>query len=151
MILFVLSVLFFLFICDNNDNIVVDSKNKIHVTYNKNKTISFDDFSKGFKENRVITVENKSNKNITYDIRWYKVTNILKKQNDFLYEMECSGKECKTLGISQIPVVDAPVLEEIKIRPKQKQVFTIKFTYKGSEKDAKFTGELRPVENKSND
>ena len=133
-------LLIFLIIFSNRDN--KDNNELINVEYKNGKVISYNKFDNSFKEKRTIIVENKNNFTVNYSLKWYKVTNTLKKQNNFLYEISCTGDRCKELGTSQIPVVDAPVFEQVKIRPNSKQVYTINIIYKGKEKKVKFKGKL---------
>lgn len=125
-----------------------EKMNDLKITYSKGKVLSFDDFSKNFKQERTITVVNKTKVNKTYSLEWSNVENSLKKQNVFLYEIKCKGDRCATLGKSQVPVASAKVFPQVLIKPGSKQVYTVKFNYSGSEKNVKFKGTLQVVSKK---
>lgn len=126
-----------------------EKMNDLDITYSKGKVLSYDNFSKSFSDKRTITVKNNSKQNKTYSLEWVDVNNTLKKQNKFLYEIECSGDRCATLGKSQIPVAGAKVFPQVLIKPGSKQVYTVKLNYSGSEKDVKFKGTLQVYSEKT--
>ena len=119
-----------------------DSKTDLKVNYNDGKEISQKNFTKKFEIKKEFVVTNKTDKEKKYDIVWKNTTNTLKEQNKFLYKIDCEGPNCQTLGESQVPVTDAPVITDITIKPNQKQKYTAIFYYKGSEKNVDFDGEL---------
>ena len=116
--------------------------NGLKISYSKSNLLSFNNFNNKFKEKMVITIENISNENKTYSLEWIDIVNKLKKQNVFLYEIECSGDRCATLGKSQVPIVGITVFPQCLIESGKKQKYTIIFTYSGSEKNANFKGKL---------
>ena len=119
-----------------------EKMNDLKVTYS-DKEISFNNFSKPFKAEQTITIENTSKENKTYSLEWSDVSNTLKKQNVFLYEIKCEGERCATLGKSQVPVASSVVYTQALIEGHKKQTYTIIFNYNGSEKNAKFKGNLK--------
>ena len=122
----------------------------LKVTYSDGEVIKYNDFSKKFKKTRKITIENTSNKPITYDMRWFNVQNTLTKQDKFTYEINCKGDNCQTSGKSPMPASDFPIFINTIIESKKKLVYTISIEFKGSEKKVNFTGELRPLVISSN-
>lgn len=119
-----------------------DSAYNIKSSYSDGRLIVFDSFSKNFTSGRTITVKNKSNKTMTYSLEWEGVSNTLKKQNAFLYELVCDEEDCAHLGKSQVPVTDFSINDKVTIGAHKTHKYKVIFTYKGSEKDAKFIGEL---------
>ena len=71
--------------------------------------------------------------------------NELKKQNAFLYEIECKGNRCATLGKSQVPAISTVIFPQVLIEPGESQEYTIIFNYIGSEKNAKFAGNFNII------
>lgn len=140
---FILLVLIgiFLFIKFTNDD-----KSHIAVTYKPNSKIEYNDFSKKFEDKRTITVKNTSKEDVKYDLRWFNVENTLTKQNKFIYSITCKGKKCDELGISQVPVADAPVFTNLTLAPGETHVLSVSIKNIDTDKDVKFTGELKPVE-----
>lgn len=132
-----------IFLIKGNVNDKNDQMNGLKIHYDSGKVIKFNNFKKGFTKKNIITVENTTNENKTYSLEWVKVNNKLKKQNVFLYEIECTGERCATLGKSQVPVAGAKVYTQVLIGPKTKQTYTVIFTYDGSEKDVSFDGTLQ--------
>lgn len=116
----------------------------LYVEYSNGTLVKYDDFSKKFTDTRTITIRNNTKDFKIYSLRWKNLNNTLKKQNLFLYEIKCEGDSCQTISPSQIPPSNANVIvfSDIFLEMKQEQKFTIKFIYKGSEKDAKFSGDL---------
>lgn len=139
--LIIIICIVFLVRCGVNDK--DDQMNGLKIHYDSGKMIKFNNFKKDFTNKRTITVENTTKENKTYSLEWVKVTNDLKKQNVFLYEIECTGERCATLGKSQVPVAGAKVYTQVLIEPKSKQTYDVKFTYNGSEKGVKFAGALQ--------
>ena len=130
-----------LLLCCNKES----SASNLKTTYSKGRTITYDKFSKKFKETRTITLENTSDEPIIYDLRWFKVENTLTKQDKFVYEISCKGDGCQSISPSTLPASDFPLFANIKLDGNKKHVYTISINFKGSEKKAKFTGELRPL------
>ena len=137
--LLVLGVILFLIFGGGNKT---EKMNDLKVTYSDGEVMKYGNFKKGFTDERTITVENTSNENKTFSLEWSKVSNKLKEQNKFTYEIKCTGDRCAELGKSQIPVAGAIVYPQVLIEAGKKQVYTIKLTYTGSE-DASFTGSLK--------
>ena len=121
----------------------IDSMNDLKITYNKGQTIQYSNFKKNFTEERTITVKNTSKESRTFSLEWEGVENTLTKQNNFTYEIKCTGDRCATLGMSQVPVAGFKVYQLVLIEGGQTQTYTVIFTYKGSEKKAHFTGRLK--------
>ena len=121
------------------------SKEDLKVTYSKGEEFAYTKFTKKFDDKRTITIENKTDKQVTYDLRWYNVQNTLTKQDKFVYEITCKGEACQTIGESQMPGSAYPIFINIVIGPKKKHVYTVSLKYKGSEKKVKFTGILKPL------
>lgn len=134
-------IIIFILLSGYKDN----SVDSLKTTYSDGKTITYSKFTKKFKETRTITIENTSNKQMTYDLRWFKVENTLAKQDDLIYEISCKGDNCQSMASSVLPTSDFPLFVNVKIDSNKKQVYTISLRYKGSEKKAKFTGELKPL------
>ena len=122
--------------CNKTENI-----NDLKITYS-DKKVTFNDFSKDFKVEQTITIENTGKENKTYSLEWSDVKNTLVKQNAFTYEIKCSGDRCATLGVSQVPVASATVYNQVLIEGGSKQGYNIIYNYKGSDK-GKFTGKLK--------
>ena len=137
--LLVLGVILFLIFGGGNKT---EKMNDLKVTYSDGEVMKYGNFKKGFTDERTITVENTSNENKTFSLECSKVSNKLKEQNKFTYEIKCTGDRCAELGKSQIPVAGAIVYPQVLIEAGKKQVYTIKLTYTGSE-DASFTGSLK--------
>ena len=115
--------------------------NDLKITYS-DKSVTFNDFSKDFKVEQTITIENISSESKTYSLEWSDVKNTLKKQNAFTYEIKCTGDRCATLGKSQVPVTSATVYQQVLIEGGSKQGYTIIYNYSGSDK-GRFSGKLR--------
>ena len=122
-----------------------NSVDSLKTTYSDGKTITYSKLTKKFKDTRKITIKNTSNKPIIYDLRWFNVQNTLTKQDDLLYEISCKGDGCQSITSSVLPTSDFPLFVNIKLDANKKHVYTISLRYKGSEKKAKFTGELKPL------
>lgn len=120
-----------------------DSMNDLKITYSNGQNIKFSNFNKNFTEERTITVKNTSNENRTFSLEWEGVKNNINKQNQFTYEISCTGDRCATLGTSQVPVAGFKVYQQVLIEGGKTQTYTIKFNYKGSEKNADFQGKLK--------
>ncbi len=112
------------------------------IEYSDGTFVKYDDFSKKFTDTRTITIKNNTGNVKVYSLRWRNMINTIKEQNLFLYEIKCEGYECKSITPSQIPPVDVPIFSDIYLEAMQSQKYTIKFIYKGSEKGAKFSGDL---------
>ena len=123
-------------ICNKTEKI-----NDLKITYS-DKSVTFNDFSKDFREKQTITIENTSEENKTYSLEWSDVKNTLVKQNAFTYEIKCTGDRCATLGTSQVPVTSATVYQQVLIEGNSHQGYTIIYNYKGSDK-GRFTGRLK--------
>ena len=121
------------------------SANSLKTTYSGGTAITYEQFTKKFSKTRKITIENTSNNLVIYDLRWFKVENTLANQNNFMYEITCEGEGCQSISSSSLPASDFPLFANIKLEGKKKHVYTISLKFKGSEKKAKFTGELRPL------
>lgn len=126
-----------------------DKVNDLVVNYSKGEEIKFHKFSKNFKETRTITIKNTSKEPKTYSLEWIDVTNTLKKQNKFVYEIKGSGDRVAELGKSQVPVADSVVFTQVLIEAEKTQTYTITFTYSGNE-DANFTGKLKVKSREAN-
>ncbi len=122
-----------------------NSSEGLKVTYSDEKVIKYNKFAKNFKKTRTITIENTSDKPVVYDLRWFNVQNTLSKQDKFTYEVTCKGDNCQTSGKSPMPASDFPIFINATLEGKKKLVYTISMKFKGSEKNVKFTGELRPL------
>ena len=122
-----------------------DSTSSLKATYSDGKAISYDKFTKKFNKTRKITIENTSSKPVIYDLRWFKVENTLAKQDKFVYEISCKGDGCQSISPSTLPASDFPLFANIKLEGNKKHEYTISLKFKGSEKKAKFTGELKPL------
>ena len=123
-------------ICNTTEKI-----NDLEIAYS-DKRVTFNNFSKNFKVEQTITIENTSKESKTYSLEWSEVKNTLVKQNAFTYEIKCSGDRCATLGTSQVPVASAKVYQQVLIESGKIQEYKIIFTYTGSDK-GKFTGKLK--------
>lgn len=120
-----------------------ETMNDLKITYKDGQTIKFSNFSKDFTEQKTITVTNTSKENKTFSLEWEGVENNLEKQNNFTYEIKCTGDRCATLGTSQVPVAGFKVYQQVLIEPGKTQTYTIVFSYKGSEKKVSFEGRLK--------
>lgn len=85
---------------------------------------------------------NNSDTLISVTMKWVMVDNKLKDQNKFLYEISCKGDNCMSITPSQVPVADSPVFTDMYIELYNRQEYTIKIKYTGSEKNASFRGKL---------
>ena len=131
------------FFIRNNYQNKNDKMNDLKISYSDGKDIKFNSFTNNFTEERTITVENISKENKTYSLEWTDINNTLSKQNNFTYEIKCSGSRCAELGKSQVPVASSVVYQQVLIEPSKKQEYKIIFTYNGSEKKANFKGKLK--------
>ena len=122
--------------CNKTENI-----NDLKITYS-DKKVTFNDFSKDFKVEQTITIENTSKENKTYSLEWSEVKNTLSKQNVFTYEIKCTGDRCATLGKSQVPVASAKVYNQVLIESGKTQEYKVIYTYTGTDK-GKFSGKLK--------
>ncbi len=119
----------------------LEEKNDLKITYS-NEEISFKDFSDSFEKSITIKVENLCNENRTYSLEWTDVSNSLKIQNKFTYEIKCTGDRCATLLTSQVPVAGFKVFPQVLIEGGKTQTYNIEFKYNGSEKGVHFKGKL---------
>lgn len=126
----------------NNYRSKTDYISDLKIHYNDGKIINYHNFNKSFSKKRVITIENRGDKDYTYSLEWMEVKNTLKEQNKFLYEIKCSGDRCAELGKSGVPVASAKVYTQVLIEAHKKQTYTVTFTFTGSEKNAVFKGNL---------
>ena len=121
----------------------VDSMNDLKITYNDGKVMKFSNFEKDFTTEKTITVKNESKENKTFSLEWEGVENSLQKQNNFTYEIKCTGPRCATLGTSQVPVAGFKVFPQVLIEAGKTQTYTVSLKYKGSEKNVSFKGSLK--------
>ena len=128
--------LFLVLRCNKTEKI-----NDLKISYS-DKSVTFNDFSKDFKVEQTITIENTSKENKTYSLEWSDVKNTLVKQNAFTYEIKCTGDRCATLGTSQVPVTSATVYKQVLIEGNSSQGYTIIYNYSGSDK-GRFSGKLK--------
>lgn len=138
----------FLLIRENYNN-KHDKMNDLTITYKEGKIINIKKFKKKFTEKRTITIKNNSKENKAYSLEWKDVSNSLEKQDKFIYKINCTGDRCATLGISQVPVVGFQVYPQVLIEAGKTQTYTVELKYNGSEKDAKFKGQLVVYSEKS--
>ena len=136
-IILVIGIVLFLLLGSNKTEKINDLK----ITYS-DKNVTFNDFSKDFRVEQTITIENTSKENKTYSLEWSDIKNTLVKQNTFTYEIKCTGDRCATLGKSQVPVTSATVYQQVLIEGGSKQGYTIIYNYSGSDK-GRFTGKLK--------
>ena len=136
-IILVIGIVLFLLLGSNKTEKINDLK----ITYS-DKNVTFNDFSKDFRVEQTITIENTSKENKTYSLEWSDIKNTLVKQNTFTYEIKCTGDRCATLGKSQVPVTSATVYQQVLIEGGSKQGYTIIYNYSGSDK-GRFSGKLR--------
>lgn len=141
----IVAILLLLAICllVTKENQNKDEVNGLKIEYSKGKLISFNKFNKNFKEERKITVENNTKENKTYSLEWIELTNELKEQSNFVYEIKCEGDRGATLNKTGVPGSDTVVFPQCLIESGKKQEFTIIFENKGSENEAKFSGILQ--------
>ncbi len=116
--------------------------NDLKINYSKGEEVKLTKFKKDFTEERTITITNTSKEAKTYSLEWSDVSNTLKKQNAFIYEIKGSGDRVAELGKSQVPGADSVVFAQVLIEAGKTQTYTITFTYSGSE-SAKFAGKLK--------
>lgn len=127
-----------------NNNVKDENTSGLEIKYLDGERIKFKDFSKDFTIEKKITVLNKTKENKTYSLEWKDVSNGLKNQSNFTYEIKGEGDRAGELFTSQVPVSASVVFPQVVIEAGKSQTYTISFTYKGSEK-AKFTGILKIV------
>ncbi len=120
--------------------------NGLSVNYKKGPTIEISKFSDSFDIEKEIVVKNKSKSKKTFNIEWKIVNNTLKKQSNFTYQIIGKGEKAKSIGVSQVPVAPAKIIQNITIDPSKKQMYKIKLSYKAlnnSEKNSKFSGNIK--------
>lgn len=114
----------------------------LNVTYKNGKDIVIDNFRHSFQAEKEIVIENKSKNYIFYDLEWKDVSNTLKNQSNFTYEIESLGHNAGSVGKSQVPVADSKILSSLMISPGKEHTYTIIFNYKSGVfgENAKFKG-----------
>lgn len=123
------------------------SKKQINVNYEDGKNISVEKVENDYVYNKKVVVENNTNKEMTYNLKWVNVSNSFNVQSDLLYSIEGEGEGASQLGTSQIPVADSPIFTAVKIEKGQTHTYTIKVWYdksdeKNNESKSKFTGDV---------
>ncbi len=116
--------------------------NDLKVKYAGGEDIKFTKFKNDFTKTKTITITNTSKESKTYSLEWVDVSNSLKKQNKFIYEIKGEGDRVAELGKSQVPVADAVIFTQVLIEAGKTQTYTVTFTYTGNE-DAKFEGKIK--------
>ena len=136
---FIIIVLIIVHFYDANRTVKTSN---MEVKYFDGKILDYKNFSKPFEDTRVIRVMNNSSTVRSITLKWVMVSNNLKKQNKFLYDISCEGDNCLSITPSQVPVADSTIFTDIYLESFRKQEYTIKLKYTGSEKNASFSGKL---------
>ena len=125
-------------------------KNDVNVNYQDGKNISVEKVKDDYVYNKKIVVENNTNKEKTYSLRWENVSNNFNVQSDLLYSISGEGEGASELGTSQIPVADSPIFTAVKIGKGKTHTYVVKVWYDKSNKNtnednSKFTGDVKVV------
>lgn len=118
------------------------------VDYQNGANIAVKNVEDGWKSNKKVTITNKGNKALTYDLVWSKASNTFKTQSDLLYKIDSKGNGASNLGTSQIPVAASPIFETVTIDKGETHIYTVKVWYKkanagSNEKGSEFSGDLK--------
>ena len=94
-----------------------------------------------------IVIENTTNEEIVYSIEWQDVENGFVTNADLTYVIETQSEGTRSIGISQIPVVDISILEDITIPAGATHTYEVVVTFNRSDDsedtaDSQFTGYL---------
>ena len=109
-------------------------KNDVNVNYLVGKNISVEKVKDDYVYNKKIVVENNTNKEKTYSLRWENVSNNFNVQSDLLYSISGEGEGASELGTSQIPVADSPIFTAVKIGKGKTLPYVVKLWYDKSNK-----------------
>lgn len=119
----------------------------LKIKFEKGSEINVKEVKSGYVDTKEFTVTNKSDEEQVYNLVWKDVKNTFKTQSDLLYTIKGNGDGAFELGISQIPVADAPVFQDVKIPAGVTHTYKFRITYDKSkaskgEDGSTYTGKL---------
>lgn len=79
-----------------------------------------------------ITIENITDEDIIYSIKWDGVVNEFINQQDLTYTITATSEDIRSIGTSQIPVVNIVILEDITIPAGETHTYNVVVSYNRS-------------------
>lgn len=111
---------------DENKTIVT---NNLKITYNPSSEIN-EVINPGWKKEVTFTVENISEENITFKLRWSNMNNKITNKESFVNSLKTDKETLLNEEIVLDSAVDYPIVENITIGSKEKKEFTYIIEYK---------------------
>lgn len=133
----------------NNENEIITT-NDLIITFTSERKID-EVINPGWKKEVSFTVENISEKNIAFKLRWSNMNNKMTYKESFVNSLKMDNDTLLNEEIVLDSVVDYPIVENITIKAKEKKKFTYIIEYKkedyNQQKDVNktFKGELEVV------
>ena len=125
-------IMMILIIPTNNDNNEPsENENNLSINHNNQLLIQVEGINNAEITEEII-IENPTNEDISYTIKWQDVENSYINQNDLTYKLTALNPNLRSLGSTQLPTFDIMILEDITISPGQTHTYELSVTYNRS-------------------